>query len=129
MTQKSAIKIDKNIIQIDQHTMFQRLALRAQKTCPDDKEIFEYELCSFPPALFDSNGFPLEANKASLADHLCKNYASVTEICKIPNKALFVLDGGSQLHLMPWSSGVSSADIVQIYVDYVFKKLSGYYCL
>ena len=83
MTKTSAIKIDKNIIQIDQHTLFQRLALRAQKTYPDDKEIFEYELCSFPPALFDSNGFPLEANKASLTDHLCKDYASGREICQI----------------------------------------------
>ena len=119
MTQKSAIKIDKNIIQIDQHTMFQRLALRAQKTCPDDKEIFEYELCSFPPALFDSNGFPLEANKAFLADHLCKNYASVTEICifQIKNFNLFIIIFRTAITILNFS-----VKLLCIFTHFNFKK-------
>ena len=53
MDMKSAIKIDGNTIQIDPQLLFQRLALAAKAT-HDLEAVFKYELCSYPPALFET---------------------------------------------------------------------------
>ena len=50
----SSVKIDKDKIQIDPLLLFQRLTTVMQSS--DDLELaFKHELCSYPPALFDSS--------------------------------------------------------------------------
>lgn len=51
---KSAVKIDGVMVQIDPQLLFQRLTIAAKRT-DNLEEVFKYELCSYPPALFDSS--------------------------------------------------------------------------
>ena len=67
MDMKSSIKIDGNTVQIDPQLLFQRLALAAKAT-QDLESVFKYELCSYPPALFESPLLLREAQKPALAD-------------------------------------------------------------
>ena len=67
MTVKSGIKIRDETVQIDPQLLFQRLVtvgLRGE----DLKEVLSYELCSYPPALFEAKNLMLAANKSTLAD-------------------------------------------------------------
>ena len=54
-------------IQIDPQLLFQRLTLVA-KSIDSLEDVFRFELCSYPPALFSSAQFLHEAHKPVLAD-------------------------------------------------------------
>ena len=71
LADKSAIKIRGEEIKVDPQFIFQRLATVGERT-EELASIFKYELCTYPPALFDSSGLPLEANKAVLGGELWK---------------------------------------------------------
>ena len=64
---KSSVKIDGNIVQIDPQLLFQPLTLAARAT-HDVEAVFKYELCNYPPALFESLLLLREAQKPVLAD-------------------------------------------------------------
>ena len=66
MACKSGIKIREEIDQIDPNLLFQWLATISQQE-HENKDIFSYELCAFPAALFVSPILPRLPNKASLA--------------------------------------------------------------
>ena len=61
------IKIDGEHINIDPQLLFQRLMMAAD-TEDDPMKLFEYELCTYPPSLFDEGGLMRQANKSALAD-------------------------------------------------------------
>ena len=67
---KSNVKVGGETIQVDPQLLFQRLTTVANGLLEDTSEIFKYELCSFPPSIFDSSGFPREAHKPALADSI-----------------------------------------------------------
>ena len=64
---KIAVMIQGEAVQVDPQLLFQRLSTVA---CNGDDvaETFRYELCSYPPALFESPQLLRQANKASLSD-------------------------------------------------------------
>ena len=64
---KAALKIGDAAVQIDPQLLFQRLTIAA-KACDEIKDIFKYELCSYPPALFDSSILLREPQKPVLAN-------------------------------------------------------------
>ena len=49
---KAAVKLGGVAVQIDSQILFQRLTIAA-KACDKIENVFKYELCSYPPALFD----------------------------------------------------------------------------
>ena len=51
---KSSIKVDGEKIQVDPQLLFQHLIIASQ-SLDDMSAIFKYELCSYPPSLFDSS--------------------------------------------------------------------------
>ena len=64
---QTAIMIQSEAIQVDPQLLFQRLSIVACNG--DDAAVtFRYQLCSYPPALFESPQLLRQANKASLAD-------------------------------------------------------------
>ena len=83
----------------------------------DSSDIFEYELATFPFALFEPNGLPRAACKAQLADTLWK----LKEWEKTEHKepVQFVQDGGSLLHKITWPKGLTFDEISNLYMDYV----------
>ena len=64
-----------------------------------------YELCTFPPALFESKGLLNEPQKATLADALWSTVQN--QDVSIPTQAKYILDSGALLHSIPWKTVLS----------------------
>ena len=115
--QTTGVVIGEETINIDPQVFFQRLI--AIKDHHDySSELFEYELCGYPPALFDRYELPREANKPQIADAVWEVTKSVQT--KVPSdKTHFVIDGGALLQRIPWQRGVTYDHICKTYVQYV----------
>ena len=100
MDMKSSIKIDGNTVQIDPQLLFQRLVLAAKAT-QDLEAVFKYELCSYPPALFESPFLLREAQKPVLADAIW-SLLQTPNIPAVSCQVQYVLDGGPLLQRIPW---------------------------
>ena len=96
---KSPIKVDGDKIQLDPQWLFQGLIIPSQSL--DD--IFNYELCSYPPSLFDSSLMRLKPQKPALADAIWAKLSSDATGPK--DEVQYVLDGGAVLHRIPWPRG------------------------
>ena len=71
LSNSNKIKVRDEVIHIDSPLLFQRLVTAGQ--CKDNlAEVFQYELCSYPPALLENKFTHREASKATLADALWK---------------------------------------------------------
>ena len=65
MASKNAVKVDEESIEVDPQLLFQKLSSAAGS---DLEASLAYELCTYPPALFESPNLLLEPQKATLAD-------------------------------------------------------------
>ena len=63
----SAVKVNNETIQIDPQVLFQRLITAGTRN-DQLEEIFQFELCSYPPAIFEARHVMRPANKPALAD-------------------------------------------------------------
>ena len=116
---KCQVRIDGATIQIDPQFLFQRLTIAAKAT-ESLQEIFKYELCSHPRALFDSSLLLREPQKPVLANAIWKLVES--DIPTVPSEVQYVLDGGALLQRIPWSQGATYHDICTVYTDDVARK-------
>ena len=64
-------------------------------------EVYTDELCSHPPAVFESKYIPLPANKPFLADELWKLMPA--NMPQPVHDVRFVLNGGALLHSVVWT--------------------------
>ena len=89
----------------------------------DDLELaFKHQLCSYPPALFDSSLLLHEADKPALADAIWKICESGSP-ADIPDDHIqYVLDGGALIQCIPWSRGSTYGDICHQYTEYVVRR-------
>ena len=62
------VKIKCEHVNIDPQLRFQRLPT-VRECCDDVTSLFQYELCTYPAALFESHSLPLQPNRAILADY------------------------------------------------------------
>ena len=67
MASNNAIKVSHELVNIDPQVLFQRLVTAGMSNDQLPK-IFQYELSSFLPALFDAKNVTKAANKPALAD-------------------------------------------------------------
>ena len=72
------------------------------------------ELCSYPPALFDSSVLLREPQKPVLANAI---WDTLT-----PNSPVSTGKGGSLLQCIPWTRGTTYREICTVYTEYVTKK-------
>ena len=71
LASKSAVVSSDGSIKIDPQLLFQRLSvLAACRRIENPEEQFQFKMCSFPPALFESQFLPRQANKSVLANSL-----------------------------------------------------------
>ena len=63
------MKIEGEHANVDQQLLFQRL-LTVTERYDDVTSQFQYELCPYPAAMFESLSLPLQPNKAVLADYV-----------------------------------------------------------
>ena len=116
LSTSSAVKIKDEVIHIDPQLLFQRLVTVGDRT-DNLAEIFQYELCSYPPALFENKSTPRLANKASLGDTLWKLMPPDMPVPQ--GDVQYILDGGAFLHRIPWNRGSAYDEICQQYIRYV----------
>ena len=64
----------------------------------------DYELCSFPPALFEAQNVFRKADKRQLAQ-ATSEHARSGILAVVPESQCHVLDGGSLLHREPRKRG------------------------
>ena len=120
LVSSGAVKINNEAIHIDPQLLFQRLVTVGLRN-DNLAEVFQYELCSYPSALFESKTTPRLANKATVGDALWK--LTPQDKGKPPD-AVHVLDGGALLHRIPWNRGSTYDDICQQYVRYAASYYS-----
>ena len=98
MKARSTVQIDGEIIAVDPLLMFQHLitAVRGLGSELDLETAFTYELCTFPPALIESDGLLREANKPQIANSIWSSIGP--DVASLPDSVSYVLDGGSLLH-------------------------------
>ena len=117
---KTAVMVHNDYIQVDPELMFQRLASFAAKSPDQLEKAFGYELCSYPPALFDSSLFLREAQKHQLSDTIWSMIKHPET--NLPDDVQYVLDGGALIHKIPWELGSSFRSIILKYVEYVLNR-------
>ena len=100
MNSHNVIKIRDDSVQIDPLLLFQRLVTAGMHQ-EMIGEVFTYELCSHPPAIFESKYIPLPADKPVLADALWKLMPA--NMSQSVQGDIFVLDGGALLHRVVWT--------------------------
>ena len=81
---------------------------------------FKYELCSHPPAMFDTSSLPRVAIKSALANEI---WDLVKHEKTVPSTNVYhVIDGGALLHRVPWPRGYTVAAICKLFVEYVNQR-------
>ena len=81
MASKSSVKIADDQVQVDPQLLFQRLIIACDNS--QIEELFQYELCTYPTALFDSPFTLRQPQKPALADAL---WSKLTPEAKTPPK-------------------------------------------
>ncbi len=116
---KCVVRIDGAAVQIDPQLLFQRLTIAAKVT-ESQQDIFKYELCGHPPALFDASLLLRELQKPVLANATWDLVSPTTPA--VLDDVQYVLDGGALIQRIPWTHGATYHDICTVYSDYVAKK-------
>ena len=96
---------------INPELLFQRFLVVSQAGDLTLNDIMDYELSSYPPALFESKHVFQKADKPQLA-HALRDFVSQFSSNAVitdpkPETEHFVLDGGSLLHRFTWKKGVT----------------------
>ena len=122
LASKTAVKLRDGSIQVDPQLLFQRLTLIATGGQYDNPQsFFKFEMCSFPPALFDSSLLPRQANKPALADTIWA-ISKTNQTAGPTGNVHFVLDGGALLHRVLWPRNITYDAICSLYVQYVERR-------
>jgi len=120
---KLTIKIQDEHVHVDPELLFQRLVAVGTTTKSGElQNVFNYDLCHYPSALFESANVLLPTTKSRLAD---AQWSS--EAAKLPGpgeNVRYVLDGGALLHRLPWTRGTTYDQILQHYSSYATRKHS-----
>lgn len=114
---KSSIKIGDDEVHVDPQLLFQRLLTVSDLSLDNPIEVFKHELCSHPASLFDNTGLLRQSQKSSLAKTIWELGPCGVEA--IPNNIEFVLDGGSLLHRLPWTYGLTFGVICESYCNMI----------
>ena len=117
MGSKSNVKVGGEEISINPQLLFQRLISVSDDSLDDPEDLFRFELCSHPSALFDWSGLLREAQKSSLAKAIwAQGDCSANEGLE---NVQYVLDGGSLLHRIAWSFGSTFHQLCMEYANLV----------
>ena len=113
-------KIDDAGLQgVQPELLFQRFMI-VSRSMENTESAFKYELCSYPPALFETQFMMRKATKSALADAIWK-WTTPIGVDQEEGGSICVLDGGSLLHRVSWTQGVKYEDIAKSYSNFVLK--------
>ena len=116
----SAVKVNNESIQIDPQLLLQRLI--AAGTRNDQlEEIFEFELCRYPPAIRSQICYEA-CYKPALADAIWALMPK--DVVGPTGQSQYVLDVGSLVHRIPWQRGITYNDICRLSTNYATRRLN-----
>ena len=122
LASKSAVRFSKGSIQVDPQLHFQRLTVVATGGRYDNPQtFFKFEMCSYPPALFDGSLLPRQVNKPALADAIW-TITKNNQTGGSTGNVHFDLDRGALLHCVPWPRGITYDGICSLNVQYVANR-------
>ena len=116
---KSCVLIQNEHCHVDPQLLFQQLVTAGTRS-DELKDTFEFELCSYSAALFESPYVMRSSNKATLADALWSPELQALPVTTM--KVQYVLDGGALLHRMPWTRGSKCEQILGQYTKYALER-------
>ena len=123
MGSKNVVKLKDEDTGIDPRLFFQRMVILFQRDEIEVNDLIDYEICPYPPNLFDSSSFLRKAEKSQLTKAIV---IYVKKQCELPaseeNVDCYVLDGGSLLHRLSWNKNSTYDAISDHYVDFVNKN-------
>ncbi|KAG7165603.1 hypothetical protein Hamer_G013102 [Homarus americanus] len=109
---------------IDPALLFQRFLVLSKTRDLSLEDVMSYELSPFPTALFEAKEIFRKAGKPQIA-HTVAEYSSKKSkeavMDSIPLTEHYVLDGGSQVHRLPWKKGDSYGAIARMYADFTIR--------
>ena len=110
-------------IEVDPALLFQRMMTVATGSHMNLEDIMCYELCAYPPALFESRSILRKPDKPQLAHAIIKyiNSLHLEDIQEMQCTNQYVLDGGSLLHHLPWHKDETYENIDNSYVDFTLN--------
>ena len=117
MSSKNSIRIKNEAVQIYPNLMFQRLASTIVNSDTNLGDALKHELCTFPPALFETTGVLNNARKPQLAEALSSMVVMSSNMDQTIQE--FVIDGGSLIQRIPWERQSTIKNIMHKYVEYV----------
>ena len=117
---QTAVMIQGEAVQVDSQLLFQRLSIVACNG-DDAAEAFRYELCSYPPALFESPQLLRQANKASLADAMWDIVKESQPESAPKLDVHYIVDGGALLQHLPWRHGDLFETICQMFTGLCYE--------
>ena len=110
---------------IDPALLFQRLLVISNAGDCSLEEVLEYELSPFPPALFEASYIMRKPEKTQLAkaidDYAC-SLSDEAATNEVPQTESYVLDGGSLMHRVQWTTGNTYGAIADCYVDFTLRN-------
>ena len=122
LASKGAVTFSDGNIQVDPQLLFQRLSVVA--ACgrhENSQELFKFEMCGFPPALFESTFLPRQTNKPALANAIWERTKEL-QTSQPSADVNYVIDGGSLLHHLPWPRDSTYDTVFSLGVQYITRK-------
>ena len=95
MSSKTSMSLQDKEKCIDSHLLFQRLVVLANSSNIGYEDCKGFELCAYPPALFESSPMLLKADKPQIKTVTAFVKRQTNELGTTENIEMHVIDGGS----------------------------------
>jgi len=110
---------------IDLALLFQRFLVVSQsgELCLD--KVMNFELCPYPPSLFEAKNLLCKPDKAQLAEAIRNHVTSLSDdaiLQSVRETDHYVLDGGSLLHRLHWTEGCTYTSISTDYASFTLDR-------
>ena len=83
-------------------------------------DVLKYELCVYPPALFEAAGTMLQSDKPS-QENAVQGWIHPSSI-QIPQFVSYIYVGGALIQNNPWKTGQTCESLCEKYTEYVKKN-------
>ena len=114
-----SVSVRNDLISVNPNQLLHRMVCTLN-TDAQLKELFKYELCAYPPSLFNESGMMRKGTKSSVVDVLVGKVTEPTTEVSAPQIGVrYVIDGGHLLHRVAWQRPATFQSICQQHVAYV----------
>lgn len=112
-----SVTINNDTVCVNPNTLLHRMVCTVRS---DERlaEIFQFELCAYPPSLFDESGLMRKGSKSSMVSVL-EPEANESSITSDSEEVPYIIDGGHLLHRVVWRRPATYRQICEQYTSYI----------